>query len=129
MPSGAASCYRKAIANMTETGADSTAANTLMKACRLNLARCPLETTTNVKGGMMEADELCTTVIADDPGNYKAEYRRGLAREKMGNPCGSLADLEVALKAAPPTDSAVLAAVKRVKAQVVEPNTVSIRLV
>lgn len=116
---GAASCYRKAIANMTETGADSAAANTLMKACRLNLARCLLETTTNVKGGMMEADECCTAVIADDPGNLKARYRRGLAREKMGNPRGSLADLKVALKAAP-KDTAVATAVKRLNAQVAE---------
>ena len=116
---GAATCYRKAIANMTETGADSADAKTLMKACRLNLARCLLETTTNVKGGMMEADECCTAVIADHPSDLKARYRRGLAREQMENHRGSLADLEVALKAAP-SDTAVAAAVKRLKALVAE---------
>ena len=86
-PAEAAKLYNKAIKNLTETGAISAAATTLMKACRLNLALCYLNT-----DKLDDAAKVCSTVLSTHPGDTKALYRRGLAYEKLSKLPESLRD-------------------------------------
>jgi tetratricopeptide (TPR) repeat protein len=95
-PNQAAKLYIKAITNLTETGATSPTATALMKACRLNLALCHLNTDNSDK-----AVEVCTTVLGTHSSDTKALYRRGLAYEKLGKLPESLRDFQTSSKLSP----------------------------
>uniref|UniRef100_A0A061SH88 Tetratricopeptide repeat-containing family protein n=1 Tax=Tetraselmis sp. GSL018 TaxID=582737 RepID=A0A061SH88_9CHLO len=70
--------YSRAHANMeTHTSQEGRA---LRKACALNLASCCLKLDRSD-----EAIRLCTEVLAQDPSNPKALYRRGMARVAAGS--------------------------------------------
>eukprot|EP00040_Diaphanoeca_grandis_P010491 m.53700 g.53700 ORF g.53700 m.53700 type:complete len:545 (+) comp21803_c0_seq3:98-1732(+) len=102
--------YSQAITNLEKVPDEATSERTtLLKACRLNLAACCLETSEPEK-----AFNACTDVITDFPNDVKARYRRGLAQEVLNKFNESVADLEVALAAAP-QDAAVTDALQRVK--------------
>jgi len=99
-PAEAATLYNKAISNLTETGATSTAAATLMKACRLNLALCYLNT-----DKPDDAAEVCSTVLSSHPKDTKALYRRGLAYEKLRKLPESLHDFAKSADLSPGDDT------------------------
>lgn len=43
---------------------------------------------------LRDAEEACTAVLAAEPTNSKAQYRRALARYRLGQPADAAADLE-----------------------------------
>jgi len=67
--------------------------NPISKACRLNIAKCKLET-----HKFPETVEYCDAVLTDYPKDLKALYRRGLAREGLGHYDQSIADFAEAMK-------------------------------
>lgn len=83
------------------TGAVAVEHAVVLKACRLNTARCHLET-----NQFSAAEELCTAVLVDNPRDLKALFRRGLARENLKKISDSVRDLTLALED-PRADGAV----------------------
>lgn len=72
------------------------AATAAVRAARLNAAAAKL-TAGDPRGAAADA----TTVLADDPDNAKALFRRGVARRRLGDAPGAVADLKRAARAAP----------------------------
>eukprot|EP00041_Stephanoeca_diplocostata_P004224 m.41769 g.41769 ORF g.41769 m.41769 type:complete len:598 (+) comp14980_c0_seq1:545-2338(+) len=108
----AAELYIKAMSNLNSvvpSGAVAIEHAVVLKACRLNTARCHLET-----NQYTSAEDLCTAVLADSPRDLKALFRRGLAREKLKKIAGSVQDLTLAVED-PRADSAVKDALARVQ--------------
>lgn len=77
-------------------------ANAVRLPCVLNMAACHLK-----KGAFHEAIAQCSVVLAEEPNNVKALFRRGRARAQLGQSDGAREDLEKAQRLAP-GDKAVL---------------------
>jgi len=78
-------------------------------ACHSNLALCSLQTH-DFRSCIPHAD----WILAADPGNTKALFRRGVAKAKLGDLDGGLLDLKLA-RESDPSNSAVLKEMKQVQ--------------
>eukprot|EP00271_Cylindrocystis_brebissonii_P016983 TRINITY_DN4234_c0_g1_i1.p1 TRINITY_DN4234_c0_g1~~TRINITY_DN4234_c0_g1_i1.p1 ORF type:complete len:206 (-),score=54.85 TRINITY_DN4234_c0_g1_i1:358-975(-) len=77
-------------------------ANAVRFPCHLNLAACALK-----RGRYEDAISNCSVVLAEEPANVKALFRRGKARAALGQSDAAKKDLSQANKLAP-SDKAVL---------------------